>query len=399
MAIKKVRYGIIGVGSMGSAHARNIVSDKSRQFTLTALCDHNIEKKALADELGVPFFSTAQAMYDSGLLDAVIIAVPHYWHKALTYRAARAGIHVLCEKPLSSSVGEARDMIAECKKRKIKLGAMLQQRTRPIMKKMKQLVDGGVIGEVFRVQMTCSSWFRTQAYYDSGAWRGTWDGEGGGVLINQAPHSLDLFQWIGMGLPKRIVAMLATREHKIEVEDTANVLCDYGDGRVGYIYATTAEEPGMEQLMVIGDKGTLIAENNVLKLGKLSQPISRHIYTSKHAFAGGGDQKLKWSDVKFVQTPSGHIEVIRAFARNLINGSPMVATAEDAINELEISNAAYLSGYSEGQSVTLPNDAQAMEALLDKLIRQRSTGKGGNMRKEAARDMKKILAQKKTGKK
>jgi len=390
----KVRFGIVGMGNMGNQHARIITEDRSRQFELAAIADWDEAKRPLGEKFSVPFFAGAEELLDSGLIDAVLIAVPHYFHRPLTYQAARRGIHVLCEKPLSSSVGEARDMIAECRRRKVVLGAMLQQRTRPVMKKMKQMVDRGAIGEVFRVQMICSSWFRTQAYYDSGAWRGTWDGEGGGVLINQAPHSLDLFQWIGMGLPKTITASLATREHKIEVEDTANLICDYGQGRIGYIYATTAEEPGMEQLMVIGDKGTLIAEGKTLRYGKLSQPISKHIYGSKHSFAGGGEMKLKWTDVKIPDAKQGHIEITRAFARHLLTGSPLVATAEEAINELEISNAAYLSGFADGRPVSLPVDAAAMERLLNRLVRQRSTGKGGDFRRAAAKEMKRILAKK-----
>lgn len=390
--MKKVRFGIIGVGNMGTNHARWIAGDK-KTLALGALCDRNPEKKKLADELGVPFFTDAQEMYDSGLIDVVLIAVPHYWHAPLAIRAARKGIHVLCEKPLSSTVGDARIMIAECKKRKVVLGAMLQQRVRPIMRKMKELVAKGVIGEVFRVEMVCSNWFRTQKYYDSGAWRGTWDGEGGGVLINQAPHSLDLFQWIGMGLPKTILANIGTREHKIEVEDTANVLCDYGNGKVGYIYATTAEEPGMEKFMVIGDKGTLIAENNKLMLGKLKQPVSKHIYGSKSTMGGGpAEQTCTWKEVPFKDTkPNLHLEVCRAFAAHLTKGAPLVAAGDDATAELEISNAAYISGF-KNKSASLPNDAAEMEALIAKLEKDRSTGRGGGERKKAKAELKKLLA-------
>jgi len=391
--MKKVRFGVIGLGNMGMLHCRFIQAAGSRSFCVTAGCDCDPRRKRIAKDCGIHFFSDAQEMYDSGLIDAVIITTPHYWHPPLTFRAARRGIHVLCEKPLASSVGQARAMIAECRKRKVALGAMLQQRCRPAMVKMKQLVDQGAIGDIFRVQMICSSWFRTQRYYDSGAWRGTWDGEGGGVLINQAPHSLDLFQWVGLGLPKTIVANVATREHKMECEDTANVICDYGSGRVGYIYASTAEEPGMEQLMLIGDKGTLTAEGgSKLTIGRLRVPISKHVYASRKASAGGAEQKLTVSQVKVSARKSGHIDVIRAFANHILKGTPMVATGAESLIELEISNAAYLSGYNNSRSIKLPVDAKAMERLLDRLIRTRSTGRGGNMRALAARDMKKILA-------
>jgi len=389
--MKKLRFGVIGLGNMGKLHCGYIHEANSRDFHLTAACDIIRAKRKLIEDFDIPFFTDAQEMYDSGLIDAVIIATPHYWHPPLTFRAARAGIHVLCEKPLACSVGLARAMISECKKRKVKLGGMLQQRCFPAMVKAKQLVDRGVIGDVFRVEMTCSGWFRTQRYYDSGKWRGTWDGEGGGVLINQAPHSLDLFQWIGLGLPRRIVAMVDTREHKIEVEDTANVLCDYGDGRIGYIYASTAEEPGTTRLTVIADKGTMHVERRSLRIGKLRVPISRHVYASKSATAGGAEQKLTWSDVTVSKRRTGHIDVIRAFAANILKGTPMIATGAESLVELEISNAAYLSGYNKGKSVSLPVNAKEMELLLDRLIRRRSTGRGGAMRKAAAKDMRRIL--------
>ena len=393
--MKKLRFGVIGLGNMGKLHCRYIHEANSRDFHLAAACDTVRGRRKLVEDFNISFFTDAQKMYESGLIDAVIIAAPHYWHPPLTFRAARSGIHVLCEKPLACSVGLARAMISECKRRKVKLGAMLQQRCFPGMLKAKQLVDSGTIGDVFRVEMICSSWFRTQRYYESGQWRGTWDGEGGGVLINQAPHSLDLFQWIGLGLPKRIVATVDTREHKIEVEDTANILCEYGEGRIGYIYASTAEEPGTGRLTVIGDKGTMHVDRRTLRVGKLRIPISRHVYVSKSASAGGAEQKLTWSDVRISKRKTGHIDVIRAFANNILKGTSMVATGLESLVELEISNAAYLSGYNNSKSVPLPVNANEMERLLDRLIRRRSTGRGGAMRRAAAKDMRRILSGKK----
>ena len=388
---KPVRYGIVGVGGMGGHHGRTIVKAASKEFRLAAVADIVPEiAQRVGAELGVPHFLSAQEMYDSGLIDAVIIATPHYMHPVLTIRAARAGIHVLCEKPLAVTVGKARAMIAECAKRKVALGGMLQQRTRGVMVKMKQMVDAGKLGEVFRVSMICSNWYRTQAYYDSGAWRGTWDGEGGGILLNQAPHSLDLFQWIG-GLPTRVTAVLKTRAHRIEVENSANIICEYGDGKVGYIYATTAELPGMEQLMICGDKGTLVAEDGKLRFGRLSMSVSEHLRRCKTRGADDiAPPKCEWQDAPFNEKLDGrHVNVIRAFARHLLAGGPMVASGAEAINELEISNAAYLAGFT-GKPVSLPVDAAAMERLVVKLEADRSTGRGGGLRKLAERELKKL---------
>lgn len=375
--MKKVRFGIVGVKGMGGFHAEAIVKSKSRDFRLGAVADV-VGKVAeqVGRKLKVPYFTDAEAMYDSGLIDAVIVATPHCFHPPLSLAAARRGIHVLCEKPLAVTVGPARQMIAECRKRKVALGAMLQERTRAVMKKTRQMVDSGRIGEVFRISMICSDWYRTQAYYDSGAWRGTWDGEGGGILLNQAPHSLDLFQWIG-GMPTSVVAVLDTRIHKIEVENTANAICRYAGGKIGYFYASTAHLPGQEQLIVCGDKGTLIVEGGKLRLGELNKPLSRDIFENPES---GADfiinPRCTWKQVK---VPSGrdgnHLTIMAAFARHILRGTPMVATGAEALNELEISNAMYLSGFNNSRLVDIPVSAAAAERLIARLIRERSSKK------------------------
>ena len=392
--MKKIRFGIVGMGVIGNLHARTITEDASDEFALSAVADivPDIAGKA-GEKYGVPSFNDGLALYDSGLVDAVIIATPHYWHPPLGIEAARRKIHVLCEKPLGVRVGPARAMIAECGRQGVAMGCMLMQRTRATMMKMKELVDSGLIGEVFRVEMICSSWYRTQAYYDSGAWRGTWDGEGGGILLNQAPHSLDLFQWIG-GMPNRVTAVLATRAHRIEVENSANIICQYDQpGKVGYIYATTAELPGTERLMVVGDKGTLIAEGGKLRHGELDMAISDHLVKSSAASADHiPHPKAAWKDVEVASGDQygKHIEVTRAFARHLLHGTPLVVTGKEAINELEISNAAYLSGFNGG-AVDLPVDAGAINELILRLERERSTGKGKGMRAEADAAMAKLM--------
>ncbi len=389
----KIRFGIVGLGNIGSRHAQNIVESGSRDFTLTALCDRKPERaRKYGEKYDLPHFTEPQKMYDAGLCDAVIVATPHYWHPPLVIRAARAGLHVLCEKPLASTIGPARAAVAECKKRRRALGVVFHHRTRSIMLKMKRLVDSGAIGEVFRIQLICSNWLRLQSYFDSGAWRGTWDGEGGGVLLNQAPHHLDLFQWIG-GMPNRIMGLLSTRMHNIEVEDTANFLLDYGNGKVGYIYATTAEEPGYEQMMISGDKGTLVCQEGRIRHGKLRMPISEHI------FSGGGQdvikqaaggQKVTWKQVPLPKEPGGkHILIVRNFARHLLGKGQMDAPGQEALNQLELTNTMYVAGY-KNKTVSLPLDAGEVERLIAKLIKNRSTGKGGHMRKKAMRDYRRL---------
>ena len=388
----KVRIGIVGVGVIGEMHAENIVKANSNDFSLGAVCDSDAEKvKALASKLNVPRFTVAQKMFESGLVDAVIIATPHYWHTPLAIRAARIGLHVMCEKPLAATVGAAKAAIAECHKRNVVLAGMLQHRTRPIMNRIKQLVDSGQIGEVFRVSMICSNWFRTQAYYESGGWRGTWDGEGGGVLMNQAPHHLDLFTWIA-GLPKKVMGILDTRIHKIEVEDTANFFCDYGDGKLGYIYATTAELPGMEQFMICGDKATVIADHHKLRIGRLPYGLREYAMGSMIKLADEVPKnKAVWEEEDYSTNKGGsHTEVIRAFAANILRGEKLYATGEDVLGGLELANAMYIAGY-KNKVVELPIDDNEIERLIAKLEKERSTGKGGGLRAKANRDLRKLL--------
>jgi predicted dehydrogenase len=396
--MKSVRFGVVGLGNMGVPHARNCKENGGTMVKLGAVCDIVPEKaEGIGKELGVPYFTDHREMIASGECDAVIIATPHYWHPSIGIRAARAGLHVLCEKPLASTVGPARVMIDECKKQKVAFGCVLHHRTRTAMIKLRKMIEADTIGDVFRVQLICSSWFRTQAYYDSGAWRGTWDGEGGGVLINQAPHHLDLFQWMAGGLPQRITASIDTRDHKIEVEDTANVILDYGKGKVGYIYATTAEQPGMEQMTIVGTKGTLVFEKGKLMHGKLHHPIEKSIYGVKGQDViktpGGGKQKITWKEVKLPKNAGGtHLEIIKGFARHVVKGTPMYIDGTEAIKELEISNAAYISGF-KNKVVEMPVDAGEIERLIKQLEKERSTGKGGGMRAEAEKDFQKLMRQ------
>ena len=384
--MKKVRFGIIGCWGMGRGHARTIVAAKSREFCLTAVSDIIPERaRTIGEEHGVAWYDDNLAMMDSGLLDAVLIATPHYDHPPLAIHAARRRLHVLTEKPMGVTVGPVRAMIAECRRRRVALGVMFQQRTRPEMRKLKQMVDSGALGDVFRVEMICSTWYRSQGYYDDGDWRGTWDGEGGGILINQAPHSLDLYQWFG-GMPRRIIATIETRHHRIEVENTVNAVLDYGKGKHGYIYATTAEVPGQERYAICGDKGTLVAEGGTLKLARVKGGIRKHLTTAP----AWTRPACEWTDVPLPKARTGHIEVTRAFARHILRGTPMVAAGAEGVNELELSNAIYISGY-RNKPVDLPVDAAEMERLIAHLIRTRSTGRGGHRRSKADAELKRLL--------
>ncbi len=383
-----VRFGIVGLGAIGRAHADRIYSAGEESMRLGAVCsDDPADAKRAAEEFDVPHFSRVEKMYDSGLIDAVIVATPHYWHPIHTIAAARRGLHVLCEKPLAATIGPARTMVEQCRRAGVAFGAMLQHRTRAVMSTMKRIVADDELGRLFRVSLTCSDWFRTRAYYQSQPWRGTWDGEGGGVMLNQAPHHLDLLTWIA-GLPKQVFAYAPTRLHDIEVEDTAAAVLDYGDGMLGSIYASTAETPGYEELVVVGDGGTLIAEGERLVRGKAARPASMHAKECE-GFEG---PCCTWDNVELDGGGGEHVEVIRRFALAILRGEPMVATGEDALAELELSNAVYLSAF-RNRPVDLPISAAAVDRLMAELERKHSDGSGGGLRKKTRRALNRLLKQ------
>jgi len=392
--LSKVRFGIVGLGFIGSGHASRIAKAKDKDFCLSAVADSVASTAAkVGKALSVPFFSDPEEMFHSGLCDAVVIATPHYLHPVLGIQAARAGLHVLSEKPIAASVGPARRLVAECRDAGVALGAMLQRRAEAQIKKIKRLVERRALGEIYHASMICSHWFRTQAYYDSGDWRGTWSGEGGGILLNQAPHDLDIFQWI-VGMPRAVMAVLGTRLHKIEVENTAEIICDYGAGKTAHIYATTAQLPGVRRLTLCGDKGTLIFENQTIHLGRLSVPISRHIVKCKEDRADFiPHPKCNWRRIESPGSPGGtHMDVIRPFARHILRGAPMVASGQDALNVLELSNATYISGFKR-RSVDIPVDAAEMERLLSRLQREHPGRRGGGLLDYSRRQLKKLAAQ------
>ncbi len=369
------------------------VSSLGELAELTAVaCAHPDNAHQVGEAFDVPHFHDAGELLKSGLCDAVIIATPHYWHPPLAIRAARAGLHALCEKPLAVTAGQAKLMVEEFDRAGLSLGCMLQQRTRGIVRRAKELIETGELGKLFRVEMLCSGWIRTQAYYDSSDWRGTWCGEGGGVLMNQAPHSLDLFQWLG-GMPRRLFAMLATRFHRIEVENTAEIVCQYDEDTTGHVYVSTSHAPGWEHIRLSGEKGTLLIAGDTLRLARLAMPLEQHILTCPAAGSEEGSLDVTWEDIPY---PSGdesmealHANVIDAFARHLLDGSPMVASGRDALNQTSLTSAIYLSGF-RGEPVDLPVADEDVEDLLDRLASDAADG-ATDLRTQAGDDLGTLL--------
>ena len=359
--MEPVKYGVIGVGGMGASHCD--VLHEMPETELTAVADVNESAAREAGEkYGAQSFTDYEELIRTSGVEAIVIVTPHYFHPPIAEYAARHGVHVLSEKPIAVSVKAADEMVCSCREAGVLLGVNFQQRTEAWRKKAHDMVHSGELGAIHRITMT-APWYRTQSYYDSSAWRGTWKGEGGGVLMNQAPHSIDQFSWIG-GQPKSVQAIATTRLHDIEVENTAAALCDYGDGKIGLFYVSTAELPVPERLEIVGDNGLLLWNGEKLQLLKPEQSVSEHLRTSPKI---GGNEGT-WSDVEFSKDPVSSGEVHRAFALAIRNNDPslIIADGDDGVHALELANAILMAGYTR-RPVDLPLNRDDFEDMLHKL--------------------------------
>lgn len=359
---EKVRFGVIGVGGMGSGHCNSL--PKIPEIALTAVCDVNATTcRAISEKHEVPGFTDPAELLDSGLVDAVIIATPHYYHPPIAEDAFARGIHVLSEKPLSVTVSAADAMIDAAKRSGLKFGVMYQMRGEPQNIAARKVIESGIIGEIYRTSLVMA-WYRSQAYYNSGGWRATWSGEGGGVLINQAPHYLDLFTWLG-GLPTTISAQTRTRLHDIEVEDEAFATLEYANGAHGYLYASTLEIPNHNMLEVCGDKGKLVLHGSNLKVFDVDTPIKQFTAENTEMWASP-----KAKEVEVEIPPIGEIKshslIAQNFARAILYNEPLIAPGEEGLNAIELINGMILSS-KRNSKVNLPVDRMAYDVLISEL--------------------------------
>lgn len=357
-----VSFGVIGVGGMGAAHAAFL--GQLAETRLVAVADTDRERaQRVAQEHGCRAETDYCQLLNRGDIEAVIIATPHPLHAAMTQKAARRGIHVLCEKPLADSVAAADAMIEACRAHGVLLGTVFQQRTDPLRRTMKRMIASGELGDLHRVSLSVG-YYRPQSYYESAPWRGTWRGEGGGILM-QAAHALDQLAWLA-DLPARVQSLTLTRLHQIEVENTAVSILDYGNGKAGWFYISTADALQTERIEISGDRGALVWEGESLRHLKLFQPLSQHLQSAPFMFEPlGGRWRNVESDAELSNEPQGHREIVRAFARAVRAGdaSLMIASGEDGLRSLELANAMALSGQC-GQPIDLPLDRARYETLL-----------------------------------
>lgn len=363
--MERVKLGIIGMGNMGSGHAKSLLEGKAPEIKLTAVADRRESRRdwcrnKLGDE--VIIYEEGEELIRSGSCDAVLIATPHYQHPELSIAALEAGLHVLCEKPAGVYTKQVRLMNEAAAKSSLSFALMYNQRTNCIYRKIHEMIEHGELGELRRVNWIITDWYRTQSYYDSGSWRATWDGEGGGVLLNQCPHNLDLIQWL-CGLPVKVTAFCQEGKwHDIEVEDDVTAYLEFENGATGVFITTTGDAPGTNRLEITGDLGKLVCEEDTITFYRLNQSLKEHCAASPEGF-----KKPEYTK-EIVETDGHneqHIGVIKAFAANILRGEPLVASGAEGIRGLMLSNAMHLSGWL-GKTVTLPIDEDLFLAELNK---------------------------------
>ncbi len=374
-----VRAAVIGVGNIGLAHAAAVARGDVPGMTLAALCDVNPDKRAYLRETypDTPVFETYEALIASGLCDAVIVSTPHKFHPPIAKAALEAGLHVVSEKPAGVDIATLDELYATARASDRVFSMMFNQRTDPLFAKAREIVQSGELGELKRLVWIITNWYRTQAYYDSGDWRATWNGEGGGVLLNQAPHNLDLWQWI-FGMPCRLRAFCYRgKYHNIAVEDDATIYAEYASGAVATFMTTTGEYPGTNRLEISGDRGRMVIENGELHLTTLSEPERVYCFNA----AGRPAPTCTETVIPAPLPQSGHTLILRNFTNAILHGEPLIAPGTDGICELTLSNAAYLSAATDDW-VDIPFDTARFTALLKKLCAEEIAA--GDDRKTAA---------------
>lgn len=363
--MEKVRLGIIGIGGMGSAHAENVVKGLVPNMELTAVADVRQSRLDWAKENlpeNVVRFSDGRKLIESGCCDAVLVATPHYFHPEYVIYALEHGLHAISEKPAGVYVKQVREMNEVAAKQDKVFTIMFNQRTNCTYRKLKEMMESGELGAMKRVNWIITDWYRTQSYYDAAGWKATWDGEGGGVLLNQCPHQLDLLQWL-CGLPVKVRAFChEAKWHDIEVEDDVTAYLEFENGATGVFVTTTGDAPGTNRLELTFERGKIVCEDGKLIFDKLKVNEREFCKTEKNGFAKPEMERIV---VETDGMNEQHVGVLKAFANKIQGKGELIAEGSEGIRALSLSNAMYLSSWL-GETMTLPVDEEVFLRELNK---------------------------------
>lgn len=359
-----VRIGIIGMGNIGKHHATYLLEGKVSRCQLTAVCSTSPDKLADYAAKGVKVFGDALELIRSKIVDAVIIATPHYQHTTLGISAFEAGLHVMVEKPISAHKADAERLIAAHQKNpQLKFGGMFQLRVEPRYEKIRSLIRNGDLGSIVRVNWVNTDWFRGEAYYASSAWRATWRGEGGGVLLNQCLHNLDVLQWL-LGRPARVRGFCQLgRFHQIEVEDNVTAYLEWPNQATGVFVSSTGEAPGANRFEIVGTRGTLILENGKLLFTRNAADMIEFSRTAKSGFT---KPEATTEEIPFANAATPHAALMQNFVNAILDGEPLIAPGADGLHSVELANAMVYSSL-QNETLELPMSGAAWETKLNHL--------------------------------
>ena len=361
----KVRIGIIGMGNMGRFHAKDLLEGRVDRGELTAVGSTSPHKLEEYLEKGIQVFGSGEDMIASGAIDALLIATPHYQHTSLGIAALEAGLHIMVEKPISAHKADAERLIAKAKAHPNQVFAgMFQLRVEPRYKKIREIVQSGELGDLMRVLWIMTDWFRSEIYFQSGGWRATWKGEGGGVLLNQCLHQLDAMQWI-TGMPSRVSSQVGIGKwHDIEVEDDVTCYMEFPNGATGAFITSSGETPGSNRFEIAGTKGRLILESNKLTLTRNAVPSDQWSKTSKIGFQ---QPETTVEKIPIPGADAPHAKLMTNFVNAILDGEALIAPGTEGLSSVELANVMVYSGLL-GQAVDLPMDSAAWEDKLNELI-------------------------------
>jgi predicted dehydrogenase len=359
----KVRLGIIGMGNIGQHHHAYLSAGKVNRAELVAVSDAVVDK--------LPKYKPLKTFYDgeelirSGLVDGVIIATPHFQHTSLGIAAINHGIHAMVEKPISAHKADAERLILAHKSHpKVIFAGMFQLRAEPRYLKIKNLIDSGELGEIVRMSWIITDWYRTEAYYASGGWRATWKGEGGGVLLNQCLHNLDVLQWL-LGMPAQVRGFCQLgRFHQIEVEDNVSAFFEYHNGATGTFVTSTGEAPGTNRFEIAGTRGKIVLERDQLSFTRNDVDMIQFSQTAKVGFA---KPEVWHVNIPFENASNPHALLVQNFVNAILDHEPLIAPGAEGIHSVELANVMLFSSLL-GKTVELPMDSGAYEKKLNQLI-------------------------------
>jgi len=355
-----MKIGIIGLGNIGQVHAKNIQDGLVGNCELVAVANQPVESLEEFKNQGIACFGDGGSLIESGLVEAVVIATPSFLHEPLGIQALEAGLHVMMEKPLACHKAQAEHILAARQRDNQIVAIMLNQRTNPCYAKLKQWIDEGAIGKLQRVSWTMTNWFRPEIYFQSSAWRATWSGDGGGVLMNQCPHNLDILQWL-IGMPERIRGFCSFgKYHDLDVEDEVTAYLEYPGGATGLVVASTGEAPGVNRLEIVGDLGTLKTDGNKAVLTRCKGSVAAFSRSTDEMFGMPETQEEVFEPT---ETVNQHAIILSNFVRAITDGETLISPAEEGIKSLELAGAMIYSTWTDS-TVELPLDSTAYEARI-----------------------------------